>query len=152
RADDPRLPRELPVAARDPALRGLRAPEIRRVDAEPQSAVRDPALQLQVPQSVTVASTPAARQALESASPPRPGRHSARGRSTTANPLCGLRLDRGLTALIYGALLVYCVYPYSDFDWGLHYRYAEYFFTHHQILRHEIFSWTMPGYEWVNHS
>src|SRR5215470_11790511 len=29
---------------------------------------------------------------------------------------------------------------------------VEYFFTHHQVLRHDIFSRTMPGYEWVNHS
>ena len=99
-----------------------------------------------------MASRPAARQALESASVPRPGRTSARGRSTTATPWGGLFLDRGLTGFIYAALFVYLIYPYSDFDWGWHYRYGEYFFTHHQILRHDIFSWTMPGYEWVNHS
>ena len=99
-----------------------------------------------------MASRPAARQALESASVPRRGRTSARGRSTTATPWGGLFLDRGLTGLIYSALFVYLIYPYSDFDWGWHYRYGEYFFTHHQILRHDIFSWTMPGYEWVNHS
>src|SRR5262249_5867174 len=34
--------------ARDPALRGLRAAEVRGMDGEPQPAVRDPALQLQV--------------------------------------------------------------------------------------------------------
>jgi hypothetical protein len=60
--------------------------------------------------------------------------------------------ERVATALVYVALLVYSAFPYSDFDWGWHYRYGEYFFTHGQVLRHDIYSWTMPGYEWVNHS
>ena len=102
-----------------------------------------------------MASRPAARQALESASSPaKPNRVSARGHSTpsAATTRTTTLLDRGITALIYAALFVYFLYPYSDFDWGWHYRYGEYFFTHHQVLRHDIFSWTMPGYEWVNHS
>jgi hypothetical protein len=53
---------------------------------------------------------------------------------------------------VYVGLLLSLTYPYSDFDWGWHYRYGEYFFTHGAVLRHDIFSWTMPGYEWVNHS
>jgi hypothetical protein len=65
--------------------------------------------------------------------------------------------NRGLwegvfSAFVYAALLVYLVYPYADYDWGWHYRYGEYLFTHGQILRHDIYSWTMLGYEWVNHS
>ena len=60
--------------------------------------------------------------------------------------------ERVVTVLVYAALLIYSVFPYSDFDWGWHYRYGEYFFTHGQVLRHDIFSWTMPGYAWVNHS
>src|SRR5262249_9594056 len=122
---------------------------------EPQPAVRDPALQLQVPQSIDVASRSAARQALESASAPAsPSRTSARGRGTlsAATTRTTTALDRALTALIYAALFLFFIYPYSDFDWGWHYRYGEYFFTHHQLLRHDIFSWTMPRYEWVNHS
>jgi len=103
-----------------------------------------------------VASRSAARQALESASSPAtPSRASARGRGTpsaAATTRTTTALDRGLTALIYAALFLFFIYPYSDFDWGWHYRYGEYFFTHHQLLRHDIFSWTMPGYEWVNHS
>lgn len=55
-------------------------------------------------------------------------------------------------ALVYVAVFVYASFPYSDFDWGWHYRYGEYFFTHGQVLRHDLYSWTMPGYEWVNHS
>ena len=54
--------------------------------------------------------------------------------------------------LVYVALFIYSAFPYSDFDWGWHYRYGEYFFTHGRVLRHDIYSWTMPGYEWVNHS
>src|SRR5207237_1920760 len=46
--DDDDLPRALPVAAGHPALRGLRLAEVRRVHAESEPAVRDPALQLQV--------------------------------------------------------------------------------------------------------
>jgi hypothetical protein len=62
------------------------------------------------------------------------------------------RWERVASALVYVALLIYSTAPYSDFDWGWHYRYGEYFFTHGQVLRHDIFSWTMAGYEWVNHS
>jgi hypothetical protein len=57
-----------------------------------------------------------------------------------------------VSALVYGGLFLYLIYPYSDYDWGWHYRYGEYFFTHGKVLRHDIYSWTMPGYEWVNHS
>jgi hypothetical protein len=60
--------------------------------------------------------------------------------------------ERVTTVLVYAALLIYSTFPYSDFDWGWHYRYGEYFFTHGRVLRHDIFSWTMPGYAWVNHS
>lgn len=60
--------------------------------------------------------------------------------------------ERLAAALVYLALFVYAAFPYSDFDWGWHYRYGEYFFTHGQVLRHDIYSWTMPGYQWVNHS
>jgi hypothetical protein len=61
-------------------------------------------------------------------------------------------LDRLPAALVYPVLLAFLVYPYGDFDWGWHYRYGEYLWTHGRILRHDIFSWTMAGYEWVNHS
>ena len=50
--DDQDLPREPPVAPRHPAVRGLRRPEVRRVDAEPEPAVRDPQVQLQAPPRV----------------------------------------------------------------------------------------------------
>src|SRR5439155_27234534 len=43
--DDEDLPRAPAVDPRDPALRGLRPPEVRGVDAEPEPAVRGPALQ-----------------------------------------------------------------------------------------------------------
>ena len=60
--------------------------------------------------------------------------------------------ERVFSALVYAGLLIYLIYPYTDYDWGWHYRYGEYLVTHGQILRHDIFSWTMPGYEWINHS
>ncbi len=44
----------------DPALRGLRAPEVRRVDAEPEPAVRGPEVQLQAPPRVAAFPHPAA--------------------------------------------------------------------------------------------
>src|SRR2546422_1607565 len=47
--DDEDLPRALPLGPRDPALRGFRAPEVRGVDAGPESAVRGPALQPEAP-------------------------------------------------------------------------------------------------------
>jgi len=70
------------------------------------------------------------------------------------SPAAGSRTpwERLASALVYAALLIYSVHPYSDYDWGWHYRYGEYFFTHGRILREDIFSWTMPGYSWVNHS
>src|SRR5437879_11740096 len=80
------------MAYRDPALRGLRAAEVPGVHAQPESAVRDPALQLQVPPSVE-----------PSPSLPFPGR--GRGRDEGASPMRGLlpflsqRLLRALIAL-----------------------------------------------------
>jgi len=56
---------------------------------------------------------------------------------------------------IYGIYLIvflYSVYPESDKDWGWHYRYGEYFIKNWHILRFDIYSWTLSGYEWVNHS
>jgi hypothetical protein len=61
-------------------------------------------------------------------------------------------LDSIPAVLVYPVLLLFLIYPYGDYDWGWHYRYGEYFWTHGRILRHDLFSWTMPGYEWVNHS
>jgi hypothetical protein len=104
-----------------------------------------------------VASRPAVRHSLEAASPAGKGsRVSVPGRVHRAQPGVAAQsssvLNRTLSALVYFGLLLYFVYPYSDYDWGWHYRYGEYFFTQGKVLRHDIFSWTMPGYEWVNHS
>lgn len=41
--------------------------------------------------------------------------------------------------------------PY-DSDMGWHIKYGEYFFKNHQILRENIFSTMMPGYNWINSS
>src|SRR4030095_12429683 len=47
--DDQGVSRTPPLAAGHPALRGLRTAKARRVHPEPEPAVRDPALSLQVP-------------------------------------------------------------------------------------------------------
>ena len=103
-----------------------------------------------------MASRPAARQALESASPPKKESRAGAARDAAQQTVAGRHpvfpLEHLLSALVYAGLFLSFIYPYSDYDWGWHYRYGEYFFTHGQVLRHDPFSWTMPGYEWVNHS
>ena len=54
--------------------------------------------------------------------------------------------------LVNLAILLLCIFPPSDVDLGWHLRYGEYFFQHGRILRENIFSYTFPGYQWVNHS
>lgn len=51
-------------------------------------------------------------------------------------------------------LIVFFVSLYfpSDADLGWHLKYGEYFFTHHQILRDNIFSSEMSGFHWANTS
>jgi hypothetical protein len=63
-----------------------------------------------------------------------------------------MRLSKLLNFLIYLSVFIFSIYPYSDYDWGWHYRYGEYLFQHGSLLRSDIFSWTLPGYQWVNHS
>src|SRR5215471_13557662 len=103
RADDEGVPRALPVAARHPALRGLRAAEIRGVHAESQSAVRDPALQLQVPPGVGP-SPPA----------PSPRREEGAGEGDFPSmrgllPFLAQRLFRALVALWLVSTVVFVV-------------------------------------------
>ncbi len=97
----------------------------------------------------------AARQLRKNGSEPvqplTPTKRSAAAGESRA-PAPGAPWERVASALVYAALLIYAAFPYSDYDWGWHYRYGEYFFTHGRVLRHDIYSWTMPGYEWVNHS
>ncbi len=57
-----------------------------------------------------------------------------------------------LLVLLYIVVFIYLIFPYSDYDWGWHFRYGEYFFKHWSLLQNDIYSWTMPGYAWVNHS
>ncbi len=74
------------------------------------------------------------------------------GRELSQTTNGGRWWERLLSAVVYLGLLVALITPYTDYDWGWHYRYGEYLVTHGEILRHDIYSWTMPGYEWVNHS
>jgi len=60
--------------------------------------------------------------------------------------------EKILTILVYFALFLYLIFPYSDKDWGWHLKYGEYLLKTGKILTSDIFSWTMPGYQWANHS
>lgn len=44
------------------------------------------------------------------------------------------------------------LYNPSDADLGWHLKYGEYFFRHGTVLRENIYSTMMPGYQWVNSS
>ncbi len=63
-----------------------------------------------------------------------------------------LSLNKLFSFLVYSGLFLFLLYAYRDFDFGWHYRYGEYFLKNGEILRKDIFSWTMEGYKWVNHS
>jgi hypothetical protein len=63
-----------------------------------------------------------------------------------------MRLSKLTDFLIYLSVFIFSIYPYSDYDWGWHFQYGEYLFKHGALLRSDIFSWTLPGYQWVNHS
>ena len=56
------------------------------------------------------------------------------------------------SALVYLAVFLFALYPYRDYDWGWHFRYGEYLLATGHILKNDIFSWTMAGYPWINHS
>lgn len=60
--------------------------------------------------------------------------------------------ERGLSLFVYAGLFPFLLYLYGDLDWGWHLRYGEYLVTHGRVLRRDIFSWTMEGYVWTNHS
>jgi len=57
-----------------------------------------------------------------------------------------------LTIGIYVTLFTSLLYPYQDKDWGWHYRYGQYFLENGRILVRDIYSWTLAGYAWINHS
>lgn len=63
-----------------------------------------------------------------------------------------LNKEKVFTILIYLGLFIFLIYPYTDYDFGWHYRYGEHFINTGQILRQDIYSWTLPGYKWINHS
>lgn len=59
--------------------------------------------------------------------------------------------EKVFSALVYILLFIFLLYPYRDYDWGWHYRMGEYFFQHGKMLVANKYTWTMPGYQWVNH-
>lgn len=63
-----------------------------------------------------------------------------------------LNWSKILIWLTYIAVFVFLIYPYADYDWGWHFRYGEYFIKTGQILRDNIYNWTLPNYKWANPS
>lgn len=61
-------------------------------------------------------------------------------------------LSKLLNLFLYLAVFLFSIYPYSDYDWGWHYRYGEHLLKTGSMLREDIYSWTLPGYQWINHS
>lgn len=57
-----------------------------------------------------------------------------------------------LTSAVYVTLFIYLINPYRDYDWGWHFRYGEYLLKTGHIMTADIWTWTMQGYHWVNHS
>ena len=60
--------------------------------------------------------------------------------------------QRATEILPYVFVFIASLHLPSDPDLGWHLKYGEYFFTHHQILRENIFSTMMPQYHWANGS
>ena len=50
--------------------------------------------------------------------------------------------------LLFAVLVLFR--PVVDNDFGWHYRYGEYIFNNHKILRENTFSYIMPAYQWAN--
>ena len=67
-------------------------------------------------------------------------------------PLFNKYSERIYNFFVYLLVLLSSIYPYSDNDWGWHFKYGEYFFQHGKLLMTDIYSWTLPGYQWTNHS
>ena len=59
--------------------------------------------------------------------------------------------EKTIVGLLYVALFLFCLYPYGDYDWGWHFKYGEYFIKTGHIMRSDVWSWSMPGYQWINH-
>jgi hypothetical protein len=53
--------------------------------------------------------------------------------------------------LTYFVIFLSLVFPYSDKDWGWHYRLGEHFIRTGHLLRTNPFTWTLPNYFWTNH-
>jgi hypothetical protein len=63
-----------------------------------------------------------------------------------------LNWPRILIWLTFVAVFIFLIYPYSDLDWGWHFHYGEYFIKTGQILRDNLYTWTVPDYKWANSS
>lgn len=61
-------------------------------------------------------------------------------------------MKKFLPFLPYLIIFIAALYRPYDADLGWHLKYGEYFFNTNQILRENIFSTSMPHYNWVNHS
>ena len=59
--------------------------------------------------------------------------------------------DQILLFLTHFVIFLSLVFPYSDKDWGWHYRLGEHFIKTGHLLRTNPFTWTLPDYLWTNH-
>ena len=60
--------------------------------------------------------------------------------------------EKVYSLFVYLILFLSSISPYSDNDWGWHYKYGEYLIKYGKILTSDIYSWTLSGYQWINHS
>jgi len=64
------------------------------------------------------------------------------------------KLISNKVSLMYLLLFLFSVFVLFDFpadpDFGWHYKYGEYLFKNHEILRENIFSFNFPNYIWAN--
>lgn len=59
-----------------------------------------------------------------------------------------MKLFKILLITIIGSIILFK--PATDPDFGWHYKYGQYIFNNKNVLRQDIFSYTMPGYKWVD--
>lgn len=59
--------------------------------------------------------------------------------------------DKIYLYLTYLLVFLFLVFPYSDKDWGWHFKLGEYFLKNWHFMPDNPFTWTLPYYQWTNH-
>jgi hypothetical protein len=54
--------------------------------------------------------------------------------------------------LLFLSLSLFFAFPVTDADFGWHLKYGEHFWQTGNILRTNLYSWSLPDFNWVNHS